>query len=55
MQAQVESAKMQVEGARRSSKEDLERGWDKVGPAEAALRNAERALQLAKDQLNRTS
>jgi hypothetical protein len=55
MQSEVESAKRELERVRRTEKEDRERGWDKVGPAKAALTHAERALDLAQDRLRRLS
>lgn len=39
----------------RTAKEDLARGFDKVGPARSAVQNAKRALDIAKSDLRRLS
>ncbi|SMH38249.1 hypothetical protein SAMN06295885_1482 [Rathayibacter oskolensis] len=39
----------------KTEKEDLARGFDKVGPARSAVKNAKRAVDIAKDDLRRLS
>lgn len=53
LESDVRSAQNELDRVKRTEKEDRERGLDRVGPAAAALANAKRALELAKDRLRR--
>jgi uncharacterized protein YlxW (UPF0749 family) len=53
LESDVRSAQNELDRVKRNEKEDRERGLDRVGPAESALANARRALELAKDRLRR--
>ncbi len=54
MESEVRSARAEYERVLRGEQEYLKKGIDRVGPARAALQNAERALAIAKDQLRRS-
>ncbi len=53
LESELAAAKLVLEGHLRTEKQDLERGFDKVGPARAAVRNAERAVDTARNDLRR--
>lgn len=55
LEGELDAAKAVLQLHLRTEKEDLARGFDKVGPARAAVANAERAAGIARNDLRSLS
>jgi|GEM_PF-6756769 len=55
LEGELNAARYVLDGHLKTEKEDRERGYDKVGPARSAVKNAERAVDIARADLRRLS